>query len=117
MSFVDRSQPAEHDDDAARMAAARTDALRITLAALGRVTVAVGSGHRRFVVDMQRRVAGIGPPLTERQEQHVLRLAWRYRRQMPAHMVLATNPDDPLATSRATPWHGRAATRREVRNG
>jgi hypothetical protein len=105
------------DDDAARMAGARHDAIRLMVRALQHVSILPGHPHKGFI----RRVAGqieqSGQPLSARQEQHVLRLAWRYRRQMPAHLVPGINPDDPLSGERATPWPGRQPTQQELLDG
>ncbi len=55
-----------------------------------------GSFDKRFVRDVSN-LAAAGQPLTDRQGLQVLRLAWRYRRQMPKALVPDVNPDDPLS--------------------
>lgn len=52
--------------------------------ALARCTFLPGSPHKRFARDL---AAAIDPVLTEAQRRHLIRLCWRYRRQMPAHLV------------------------------
>ena len=52
--------------------------------ALGRCTFLPGHAHKRFAREINY------PPvetLTERQRRHLIRLAWRYRRQMPRDLV------------------------------
>lgn len=62
------------------------------LQALARCTFLPGSAHKRFVRD----VAASDPTkLTWRQWAYVRRLAWRYRRQMPARLVPRDPPPDP----------------------
>ncbi|MEW6256923.1 MAG: hypothetical protein AB1592_13290 [Pseudomonadota bacterium] len=58
--------------------------------ALQRVSYLPGSSHKRFA----RALAGKAVhELTPKQCAHIARLAWRYRRQMPAHLVPPGNPD------------------------
>ncbi len=58
--------------------------------ALQNVTYPVGSRHKSFAAS----VRGKAPhELSPRQAEHIARLAWRYRRQMPAHLVPPGNPD------------------------
>lgn len=60
------------------------------IAALQRVGFPLGSRHRSFA----RSLAGKRPAdLSPAQRAHVARLAWRYRRQMPAHLVPPSDPD------------------------
>lgn len=95
--------PPEVDDDATRLLAARAEAIAATVQALAQISLP--PVRRAFVVEMRRR-RGLGEALTARQQQHVLQLAWRYRRQLPAHLVPKINPDDPLSSDRvvALPW-------------
>jgi ABC-type phosphonate transport system ATPase subunit len=52
--------------------------------ALGRCTFLPGSAHKRFA----RQVSAMPlEKITEAQRRHVIRLAWRYRRQMPRDLV------------------------------
>ena len=65
------------------LVATRRDALR-------NVTFPMGSRHKSFA----RSVAETPPEaLSPKQRQHITRLTWRYRRQMPAHLVPPANPD------------------------
>ncbi len=54
--------------------------------ALARCSFLPGHPHKRFAGDCAAIVAA-GKPLTERQAAHLARLAWTYRRQMPARLV------------------------------
>lgn len=81
--------------------------------ALARVSFPLGARHKSFA----RSVAGKLPhELSPAQRAHITRLAWRYRRQMPAHLVPPGNPDAgnerpqprpapprPIRTARAAP--------------
>jgi hypothetical protein len=57
----------------------RYDAMR---RALGQCTFLPGSSHKRFARDIQYAVT-----LTEAQRRHLIRLCWRYRRQIPMHLM------------------------------
>jgi len=118
MSFTSRSLPAEpEDDEAGRVALAREAAIRATVEALNRVTYLPGSSHKAFARQIRQQLEHSAVPITDRQEQHIARLAWRYRRQMPAHLTPKTNPDDPLSPERVLPWPGRAPTKKELLDG
>jgi hypothetical protein len=100
MSFAHRSMPAESDDDALRLAAARREAIAVTAQALA--SISLPPADRVFIVEMQRR-RGYAEQLTERQQHALLQLAWHYRRQLPAHLAPKINPDDPLSPDRVVP--------------
>lgn len=54
---------------------------------LAGVTFAMGDRGKGFVRDLAEQLArGFEPQLTARQARWVERLAWRYRRQLPAQM-------------------------------
>jgi len=58
--------------------------------ALQRISYPIGSRHKSFA----RSVAGKAPhELSPKQRAHIARLAWRYCKQMPAHLVPSGNPD------------------------
>lgn len=59
----------------------KLDRMRV---ALGQCTFLPGCSHKRFARDIQYVPA---EKLTERQRRHLVRLAWRYRRQMPWDLV------------------------------
>ncbi len=64
--------------------------MAMRMRALLRVTMLPSQPDKRFV----RNVCGKHPrDLTERQIEHVDRLAWRYRRQLPKDVAPTTNPD------------------------
>ncbi|WP_029554809.1 hypothetical protein [Xanthobacter sp. 91] len=64
------------------------------IAALQGVTFLPGSPHKRFARDIGR----IDPrKFTRAQVRHVEHLAWRYRRQMPAHLVPPADPYAPFS--------------------
>jgi hypothetical protein len=50
--------------------------------ALAQCTFVPGSAHKRFARDLPH-----AKELTEAQVRHLIRLCWRYRRQMPADLV------------------------------
>lgn len=105
------------EQEAERLRRATKAALLATVAAITRCRLLPGSPDKRFARQIHDQLAGSARPLTDRQAQHVLRLAWRYRRQMPSHLVPETNPDDPLSAARQMPWPGRAPSKSERLNG
>jgi hypothetical protein len=92
-------EPPETDaDDAARLAAINRKAWRLTIEALRHVTMLPGHSDkwrlRQLVaVDLDR--------ISDGQIAMLNRLAWRYRRQMPKHLVPKLNPDDPIVKEMA----------------
>lgn len=58
--------------------------------ALNRCTLLPGSSDKRFIRDMARVPSGY--QLSDKQENYLGALAWRYRRQMPSKLVPA-KPD------------------------
>ncbi len=98
MSFAARSQPAEVDDDAARMAMSEQTVLRLTIAALGRVTMLPGHPDKARLRALARIDLG---RIDDAQIATMRRLAWRYRRQMPRHLAPRMNPDDPIVLALA----------------
>jgi len=84
------------DDDAARLAWANAKVDRIQIEARAACTFLPGSWDKSFV----RRVADLlaaGEPLSDGQRCQVLRLTWKYRRQLPQTVRPAINPADPLS--------------------
>ncbi len=62
------------------------------IARLQRVVTHPGSGDRRFIQDMR----GTRPSsLTDPQRKWLIRLAWKYRFQLPPGLRPAENPDTP----------------------
>ncbi len=56
--------------------------------AFQRVTFLPGCSHKRFVRDMHTQMRrDPEKALTPKQAEHLVRLAWRYRRQMPANLA------------------------------
>lgn len=105
------------EQEAERIRRATEAAMLATVAALRRCVFVPGSPDKRFARQIHDQLAGSARPITDRQAQHVLRLAWRYRRQMPSHLVPDTNPDDPLSAARQMPWPGRAPSKSEMLHG
>lgn len=63
--------------------------------ALGRCTFLPGSAHKRFAHNMAFHAEHMpDKPLTEKQAAHLVRLAWRYRRQMPADLAYPKNEEE-----------------------
>jgi hypothetical protein len=82
-------------EDAARIAAAEAALLARQVAALARAMMPPGCWDKRFVRDVAGRDAAT---LTDKQKAAVQRLLWKYRRQLPKHLVPTVDPADPLAT-------------------
>jgi hypothetical protein len=61
------------------------------IAALQRVTFPVGCPDKRFASDMGR-IASPEREITIYQSNYLERLAWKYRRQMPAELVPSQKP-------------------------
>lgn len=78
--------------DAALVDAAARALLVARIGALARCTFVPGSPDKRFAHDMTVSLR-FGKELTPRQAEHVVRLAWRYRRQMPGHLVPTRKPE------------------------
>jgi hypothetical protein len=70
-----------------------TDHQRAVAEALSRCSFLPGSHDKRFARDMGASARQTPTPdLTERQATHLDRLAFKYRRQMPAHLVPSEKP-------------------------
>jgi hypothetical protein len=108
--------PDSAEDDAARVQAAIDASLAVTVRALAAIGRLRSLSHRLFVLGMEERIAG-GFAFTDRHRQHIVRLAWRYREQMPAHLRPPTNPDDPLSPHRLVPPGDRPPSHRERLHG
>ena len=59
---------------------------------LNRVPTDAGSGDRAFLRELRGKHPDV---LSDRQRQHVIRLAWRYRFQLRSALRLAHDPDLP----------------------
>lgn len=68
-----------------------TDLVRKQAVALGRCTMLPGSWDKRFARDAAA-IAERGGTLTDSQARNVERLAWKYRRQMPANIAPVLKP-------------------------
>lgn len=82
------------------------------LASLQRVVTEAGNGDRAFLRDLR----GVRPSvLSDKQREHVMRLAWRYRLQLPRGLRPAANPDEfRRAGSVATDQHADANGRSQA---
>lgn len=106
MSYAHRSLPPErNDDDAARVHAARSEAIAATVNALRQVSLP--PAERALVVVVARSMAT--HPLNPREMHRVMQVAWRHRRKLPPHLAPKINPDDPLCPDRLVPpsWKDR----------
>jgi hypothetical protein len=56
----------------------------LTRRALSQCTFLPGSAHKRFARQVAQQPL---ETVSEKQRQHVIRLAWRYRRQMPLELI------------------------------
>lgn len=66
----------------------------LTAQALENCAMLPGCTDKRFARDMAKRSRTPNPkPLTDRQAANLERLAYRYRRQLPADLVPAGRPD------------------------
>lgn len=89
------------DEDRARMRVAENRALGLVMNALVMVPQpfwGIDSGFIGYVCRMAPDM------LTERQREHVQRVAWRLRRYLPQHLKPRCNPDDPIVKEMAA--HG-----------
>ena len=71
-----------------------TDLQKLRAQALAACKLPAEGQHKRFIRDMAD-TAKYRPehPLSAAQAGHIVRLSWRYRKQMPAHLVPAQDPD------------------------
>ena len=84
-------------DDLYRMAWADAKLVERRLEALRKATMIPGSGDKLFVRVMS---AMLPESLSEQQQRRLVRLTWKYRRQLPRPLVPDINPDDPFANPR-----------------
>lgn len=91
-------------EDVMRIERARLDLLGRRMAALGQVGMLPGHPDKAFVRDVchDRKLAS---SLTLRQQALVLRLVWRYRRQIHPALLPRINPDDPFSPDAALMHH------------
>ena len=92
------------DDDAARVRLAENAALRLTMGALRAVPQPFWGLDKRFI-DYVCRMAP--EHLSEKQRDHVNRVAWRLRRYLPQHLKTRLNPDDPIVREMQDTTHAR----------
>ncbi len=73
------------------------------ISAFERVTFALGTSQKRFANNMIA-LARSDPDhaLTDKQADYITKLAWRYRRQMPAHLAYP-ELDDERTTFNSSP--------------
>lgn len=68
--------------------------------ALAQCTFLPGHDHKRFACNMAAMADNLPNfRLTPKQAEHLSRLAWRYRRQMPKPLVPAQDPDTLIQTN------------------
>jgi hypothetical protein len=84
--------PAEPDDDEARTLTAQRAATALVVAALARIDLP--PVERALIVVVSRSQAA--NPLSRREMQRVMEVAWRHRRQLPAHLAPRLPPSDPI---------------------
>lgn len=100
MSFAshtaDAMDAASVDDDAARMAESERALLGLTVTRLKEIGLPKGSGDARFLEQMDRRINVAREKPTAAEVEKVKRMAWTYRRRMPARLALKLNPADPI---------------------
>ena len=85
-------------EDIERARLAETKALRLVMNALVLIPEPFWGRDRAFIGFVCRMAAD---QLTERQRQHVQRVAWRLRRYLPPHLAPKCNPDDPIVREMA----------------
>lgn len=72
-----------------------TELQRLRAHALAQCTMCPGSWEKRFARDMASiATANPSQPLTPKQVEWISKLSWRFRRQMPAHLVPAQDPGE-----------------------
>jgi hypothetical protein len=80
-------------DDIVRVRRAENQALELVMRALRMVPEPFWGIDSRFIGYTCRMRA---EHLTDRQREHVNRVAWRLRRYLPQHIKPRANPDDPI---------------------
>lgn len=102
MSYAAHSLPPEPEEDAApRVNRAVRSALLGKLNALAHCSIAAGSRDRQDVIALRERVEKDSTPLTQKQQDRVAQLMWRYRRQLPRGIAPRLNPADPVVRENA----------------
>jgi hypothetical protein len=84
-------------DDQDRMAWCETQLLERRIKALAAATMLPHSFDKRFVRSISTRLP---ESLSDRQKDLVLKLAWKYRRQIGRSLAPIINPEDPFADPR-----------------
>ncbi len=100
-------------DDIDRMAWADAKLAERRVRALRQATMQPGSWDKRFVRDLCGKLP---ESFTEAQHRHIVRLAWKYRRQIGSTLSPAINPADPFADPRTGTLRPRTPTQ-ELRHG
>lgn len=102
MSYLNLSQPPEPpEDDAPRVNRAVRAALLGKLNALAHCSIPAGSRDRQDVIALRQRVEQDSAALTQKQQDRVAQLMWKYRRQMPRGIAPKLNPADPIVRENA----------------
>jgi hypothetical protein len=90
-------------EDAARVRLAENRALRLTMMAIFGVNRYFWGTDRHFI----DWVCPMAPEhLSDKQRDHVQRVAWRLRRHLPEHLRPRVNPDDPIVRDMRNTVHG-----------
>nr|WP_294547660.1 hypothetical protein [uncultured Rhodopila sp.] len=80
-------------EDRARMRKAQDKALGVVMNALVLIPIPFWGKDKDFIGYVCRMQPDM---LSERQREHVTRVAWRLRRYLPAHLAPKCNPEDPI---------------------
>lgn len=97
MSYAAHSLPREEDHDAdRRVARALRQAALGKLEALAMASIAAGSRDRQDVIALRDKLNRGGEALTQKQQDRLAQLMWKYRRQLPRGIAPLLNPADPV---------------------
>jgi hypothetical protein len=102
MTYAARSLPPEpEDDDAPRVARAVRGAQLGKLEALAMASIPAGSRDRKDVLDLRAKLERDREPLTQKEQDRIAALMWKYRRQLPRGIAPKLNPADPVVRENA----------------
>ena len=96
MSYAARSLPPEPEEDAPRVARAVRAAQLGNLNSLAMCSIPAGSRDRKDVLDLRGKLELGREPLTQKEQDRIRELMWKYRRQLPRGIAPVLNPHDPI---------------------
>jgi hypothetical protein len=90
------AQPERDEDDAARVNASIINMLGITVSKMLALSLHKASPEGRFIEAMDTRLNVFRAMPTDAEVTRIKELAWKYRRQLPAHLAPKLPPNDPI---------------------